>query len=258
MFFIAAEIMFFAGSCSAFLVLRLGAAVWPPPLQPRLPVAVTAVNTVILLASSVAIVAAFRALRPGDRAWRRGGLGVAAALGALFLAVQGYEWTRLVSFGLTMTSGAYGGDVLHADRRPRASTCSARCWLRRDDPALARGRFADARRGGLRACAMYWHFVVALWPVLYVVGVPAVTARPRRAAGRPAARGGACLRELHRIARSATAPTTGPILGLIVLPFLVAGVIGGVHRAPDRRTAYHAPAGPQRAGARSQPTEETT
>ena len=31
-----------------------------------------------------------------------------------------------------------------------------------------RGRFADGRTGAMRACAIYWHFVVALWPVLYV------------------------------------------------------------------------------------------
>jgi heme/copper-type cytochrome/quinol oxidase subunit 3 len=30
------------------------------------------------------------------------------------------------------------------------------------------GRLLDGRAGVLRACAIYWHFVVALWPVLYV------------------------------------------------------------------------------------------
>ena len=40
---------------------------------------------------------------------------IAAALGALFLAVQGYEWLRLISFGLTTASGVYGGtfDPVH-------------------------------------------------------------------------------------------------------------------------------------------------
>ena len=51
MFFIAAEIMFFAGLISSYLVLRTGAAQWPPPLQPRLPVLVTGLNTIVLLAS---------------------------------------------------------------------------------------------------------------------------------------------------------------------------------------------------------------
>jgi heme/copper-type cytochrome/quinol oxidase subunit 3 len=29
------------------------------------------------------------------------------------------------------------------------------------------GRFSKERRVGLQTCAMYWTFVVALWPVLY-------------------------------------------------------------------------------------------
>jgi heme/copper-type cytochrome/quinol oxidase subunit 3 len=59
--FLSAETMFFAGLISAFFVLRLSAAVWPPPLQPRLPVLVTGLNTLVLLASSVAMLAALRA-----------------------------------------------------------------------------------------------------------------------------------------------------------------------------------------------------
>jgi len=61
LFFLSAETMFFAGLISAFFVLRLSAAVWPPPLQPRLPVLVTGLNTLVLLASSVAMIAALRA-----------------------------------------------------------------------------------------------------------------------------------------------------------------------------------------------------
>ena len=35
--------------------------------------------------------------------------------------------------------------------------------------ALAtRGRFPGGRGRAITACAMYWHFVVALWPILYV------------------------------------------------------------------------------------------
>ena len=68
MFFIAAEVMFFAGLISAYFVLRMGAAQWPPPLQPRLPVLVTGLNTIVLLASSFAML---RALRDRDRSARR-------------------------------------------------------------------------------------------------------------------------------------------------------------------------------------------
>jgi cytochrome c oxidase subunit 3 len=32
----------------------------------------------------------------------------------------------------------------------------------------SRGRFANGRLTALRACATYWHYVVGLWPILYV------------------------------------------------------------------------------------------
>jgi heme/copper-type cytochrome/quinol oxidase subunit 3 len=168
MFFIGAEVMFFAGLVSAFWVLRLGAAVWPPPLQPRLPVGVTGVNTGILLASSAAVIAALRALRRGDRGGAVVRLAVAAGLGALFLVVQGYEWTRLVHFGLTVSSGAYGGTFYTLIGAHAVHVFGALVWLLLTLRLLARGRFGPGRRGALHACAMYWHFVVALWPVLYV------------------------------------------------------------------------------------------
>ena len=50
-----AESMFFAALISALFILRLGMPVWPPPLQPRLPVGVTTANTVVLLFSSLAM-----------------------------------------------------------------------------------------------------------------------------------------------------------------------------------------------------------
>jgi heme/copper-type cytochrome/quinol oxidase subunit 3 len=197
-FFIGAEIMFFAGLVSAFWVLRLGTAVWPPPLQPRLPVGLTAVNTAVLIASSIAVVAAFRALRRGERRAAARGLGLAAGLGGLFLAIQGYEWARLVHFGLTVSSGAYGGAFYTLIGAHALHVLGALVWLlvslwmlvtgRLDRPHWAEGqreaggsrpdtgrRHGDAPRaeaarrlGALHACALYWHFVVALWPVLYV------------------------------------------------------------------------------------------
>ncbi|MGH7407978.1 MAG: cytochrome c oxidase subunit 3, partial [Candidatus Methylomirabilales bacterium] len=106
--FLGAEVMFFGALVGAFLVLRLGAQVWPPPSQPRLPVEVTGVNTAILLLSGATMALALRAIGRGDRAGLPRYLGCTAVLGAVFLAVQGYEWTRLVHFGLTASSGAYG------------------------------------------------------------------------------------------------------------------------------------------------------
>ena len=168
LFFLAAESMFFAGLISSFLVLRLGAPMWPPPLQPRLPVLITGLNTLVLVASSLAITAAFRAVRRGDGRALVERLAGAAALGTLFLAVQGYEWARLIQYGLTVTSGAYGATFYTLIGIHAVHVLGALVWLTVALVLAARGRFAGGRITMLRSCATYWHFVVGLWPILYV------------------------------------------------------------------------------------------
>jgi heme/copper-type cytochrome/quinol oxidase subunit 3 len=165
-FLIAAEVMFFAGLVSAFSVLRLAAPVWPPPLQPRLPVGVTGINTLILLASSVAVVAGLRALRADRRSIAVTRFGLAAGLGALFLLIQGYEWIRLIGFGLTMSSSTYGATFYTLIGAHGIHVLAALGWLSITVLLLARRRFTDM--AAVRACALYWHFVVTLWPILYV------------------------------------------------------------------------------------------
>jgi heme/copper-type cytochrome/quinol oxidase subunit 3 len=168
MFVIAGEVMLFAGLVFSFLVIRVAAPVWPPPLEPRLPVEVTAANTVVLLFSSWAMVAAARARSRGDRRTFLRGLTLAATLGGLFLAVQGYEWFRLVGFGLTTGSGIYGATFYTLIGAHAAHVVGALAWLGFILTLASRGRFEGPRAAAVTACAMYWHFVVALWPILYV------------------------------------------------------------------------------------------
>ena len=168
LFLICGEIMFFGGLVSAFLVLRVTAVQWPPPLQPRLPVLVTGVNTLVLLASSVAMAGAGRALSRRDTRMLVQRLALAGALGAAFLVVQGYEWIRLVSYGLTVWSGAYGTTFYTVIGTHAVHVAAAVVWVAITAWLAARGRFLEGPAGPLRACAIYWHFVVALWPFLYV------------------------------------------------------------------------------------------
>ena len=168
MFVIGGEVMLFGGLVFSFLIIRVAAPVWPPPLEPRLPIAVTAVNTGVLLASSVALTAALRARRRGEGRRFVSGLALTAGLGALFLAVQGYEWFRLIGYGLTVGSGVYGGSFYTLIGAHAAHVVAALAWLGVTLTLAARGRFAGPRASAVTACAMYWHFVVALWPILYV------------------------------------------------------------------------------------------
>jgi len=168
LFFMGAEAMFFAALVSGLFVLRVGMAAWPPPLEPRLPVAVTLLNTLVLIGSSISMVAALRALRRRDRRRFVRMLAMTAGLGAVFLAVQGYEWIRLIGFGLTLSSSVYGTTFYSLIGLHGLHVAGALVWLLATTLLAARQRFADGRIAPVQACAMYWHFVVGLWPVLFV------------------------------------------------------------------------------------------
>jgi len=159
--FIAAEAMFFAGLISAYVISRAGAFAWPPAGQPRLPVAVTAVNTLVLLASAAVI---RQAGRDFDRNAAVRPLSWTIALGATFVLVQGFEWVRLIGYGLTMTSSSYGSffyllvgtHALHV-----TAALLALVWgYRRLAATQLRGETFQALR-------VFWYFVVGLWPLLY-------------------------------------------------------------------------------------------
>ena len=165
--FLAAEAMFFAGLIGAFIVFRIGSAVWPPPFQPRLPVGITGVNTVILLFSAVTMHMALRRVRADTIARGTRLLAITAALGGVFLLIQGYEWARLVHFGLTVSSSIYGGLFYTLIGFHAFHVAGTLVWLIVVFVQATRGRFSKQRNTGLQVCAMYWTFVVLLWPILY-------------------------------------------------------------------------------------------
>ena len=165
--FISMEIMFFAGLISAFLVLRAdGATTWPPPGQPRLPVGVTGVNTVVLLLSGVAVGRGVAALRKGGRN-AQGWLVASIVLGSTFLAIQGVEWVRLVGFSLTMASSLYGATFYVLIGAHACHVAGGLVALAVVFGRALRGAYTPSTNEGPRVCRMYWWFVVGIWPVLY-------------------------------------------------------------------------------------------
>jgi cytochrome c oxidase subunit 3 len=102
MMVIASEMMLFSGLIGSFLIYRLSAPFWPPPALPRLPIAVTWVNTFVLLSSALTTTLALRAAHRSRQRLLRRYLLATLALGVTFLAVQGSEWVRLVAHGLKL------------------------------------------------------------------------------------------------------------------------------------------------------------
>jgi heme/copper-type cytochrome/quinol oxidase subunit 3 len=162
--FVFTEIMFFAGFVSAFTIIRSSAMVWPPAGQPRLPMDETLMNTAALIASGVALFVAQRVFKR-NRAQARWPLLVAIVLGGAFVALQGVEWVRMLAAGLTLTSSVLGSFFytvigLHALHAIAALFLLVRVLIRSFDGRLRSDQLASA--------AIFWYFVVGVWPVIFL------------------------------------------------------------------------------------------
>ncbi len=168
---LGAEIMFFAGLIGTFLVFRLGSVTWPPPSQidVRLPIGVTGLNTIILLLSGYTMFQALRAIRQDRQKELRNWLFVTGLLGIVFLIVQGSEWIRLVHHGFTLSSGVYGSIFYVLIGCHALHVLVAVFWLLAVLARAIAGRFSVNHHVGVEVCAIYWAFVVVLWPILYVL-----------------------------------------------------------------------------------------
>jgi heme/copper-type cytochrome/quinol oxidase subunit 3 len=164
---ITSELMLFAGLVGMYLVVRLSTTVWPPADQPRLPLLVTTINSLVLFASLVPMTRALRAIARNDREATARALSITTALGALFLAVQGFEWVRLVQHGLTLSSSQYGASFYVVIGCHAAHVLAAVVWLAAVTALASRGRFTAQRHAALEMCGIYWYFVAALWAFLF-------------------------------------------------------------------------------------------
>jgi heme/copper-type cytochrome/quinol oxidase subunit 3 len=165
--FLGTEVMFFAGLISAFLILRAGAATWPPADQPRLPVVVTALNTLVLLVSAYTMQRAFKAIRAGQEKALTNWLAITSVLGTIFLAVQSAEWVRLVKYGLTFSSSTYGATFYTLIGCHGLHVLAAVIGLLMVLSRAVKKKYSLQHHSEIELCRVYWFFVAGIWPVLY-------------------------------------------------------------------------------------------
>ena len=135
---------------------------FPEGGQPDLTLAIP--NTLILLASSVAVGWAQLGIEHGSK-WRLvWGLGAGAALGIIFLVIQYFEWAQK-PFGLSSTpySSLYfvitGFHMAHVVVGV-VMLLSLTWWS-------AHGYFNSRRFAHIHIGALYWHFVDAVWLAVF-------------------------------------------------------------------------------------------
>ncbi len=209
--FLATEVMFFTGLIGTYIVLRAGSpgaaysnlyppatdlsrilrakpadlriSNWPRPYDPAtnpLSIDLTAINTFILICSSVTMVLALSAFQRDER--RKGAWYVTAtaAIGSVFLGIQVFEYNQLMfahhypvgvsatghftpdaslfaSCFFTMT-GFHGAHV--AGGVIAMTILAIKSWA---------GAFSATNSSAVEIVGLYWHFVDLVWILLFTV-----------------------------------------------------------------------------------------
>ena len=168
--FLATLTVLFIASIVGYLVVRLRATDWPPPGMPRLPAGLW-LATLVLLAGSVTIHRALRSIRLGDRAALIRWLQATLALAVVFLSVQSWNWWGLIRLHLTAASNLYAFTFFMLTGLHAAHVIGGIALLAIVLVRSLRGRYGSDRHGGVTYAAMYWHFLDAIWLVLFAVMV---------------------------------------------------------------------------------------
>ncbi|MDY0066797.1 MAG: cytochrome c oxidase subunit 3 [Steroidobacteraceae bacterium] len=130
---------------------------------------IPALNTAILLTSSVTLTIAHHALKSGNRVVLNSLLGATIALGVTFIGLQATEYVHGIrDLNLTFNTGVYGSlfymlTGFHGMHVTVGAIMLLVVWLR-----SLRGHFTPTQHFAFEASAWYWHFVDVVWLGLFV------------------------------------------------------------------------------------------
>jgi cytochrome c oxidase subunit 3 len=166
-FFLASEAFFFANLIASYLYLRVRGGQMAG--TGHLNVYLAAANTVILLSSSFPMHWAARGIAQGNRRRLATGLILTAILGALFVSGQIGEYILLANEGLNPTTGIFGSAFFTMTGFHGAHVTAGVIFLTVLFVRTTRGNFSAEHHFAVTAGEMYWHFVDAVWIVLFSV-----------------------------------------------------------------------------------------
>jgi heme/copper-type cytochrome/quinol oxidase subunit 3 len=170
--FLASEVMLFGAFFSTYIILRLGATEWP---HGELNIPLGAINTVLLISSSVTMVMAWASLKMNEWGKHRLYLLVTVVLAAIFLVNKYFEYAAHFATGegpwhntflaiyFTMT-GLHGLHIVGG--------IIVMLYLLGPGASLYK-RNPEQFTNRVEYTGLYWHFVDLVWiflfPVLYLL-----------------------------------------------------------------------------------------
>jgi cytochrome c oxidase subunit III len=162
---ILSEVMLFAALFAAYFVVRAESLGWPPIRGIERPeVLLPALNTLLLVSSSVTMQWAVRTARGGDRSRLLRWLGLTLLLGGVFLVIQAYEFA---TNGFGLTNGIFGSTFYILTGFHGAHVLAGVLLIGIVANRARRGLVSAERHTAVEAISYYWHFVDVVWLFLF-------------------------------------------------------------------------------------------
>ena len=173
--FIVSEVMLFGAFFATYIVLRVGSESWPRGWEIQ-NVPLGALNTIVLVTSSVTMVMAWASLERRDLAKFHRFIGVTVVLGGVFLVIKAFEYSAKFEHHFFPSTSTYlaiyftmtGLHALHVIFGMGVNAyfwATGRSYWESGNQELLINRVEN---GGL-----FWHFVDIVWiflfPIMYLL-----------------------------------------------------------------------------------------
>ena len=164
--FLASEAVIFGSIIAADLFVRAGSPSWPLSYEIH-SVPIGAVNTIILLTSSLGMIMARESIKANNPRGLKMWLLCTFGLGTAFLLIKGYEWLGLMAKGFVIWSGlpastyyvTTGAHGIHVG----VGLVAVLYLLIK----AQKGGFSAQQHAGVENIGIYWHFVDVIWMFLF-------------------------------------------------------------------------------------------
>ncbi|MFW9780314.1 MAG: heme-copper oxidase subunit III [Candidatus Heimdallarchaeota archaeon] len=191
--FLASEVLFFGLLIGISFIIRLRSTAWAdlaqllielfgfhfqkggiiPPVWPNatdvLNIPLTAVNTFILILSSVTMVKSVESIEKDDKEGLRNFLFFTAILGTIFLVIQLFEYYNLFASGFTPDSSLFGATFYLQTGFHGAHVFLGIIMVFFIAIKAHKGGYSRLNYSGVEAIGLYWHFVDLVWIMLFTI-----------------------------------------------------------------------------------------
>lgn len=164
--FLFGEVVLFGALIGSYIFVRLNSTSWPAAGE-LFSVTSGAINTFILLTSSLTVVLALASIKAGSQTGFRAGLVATFVLGLAFLANKALEWRELFAHGFTFSSGLPGSTYFITTGVHGAHVAVGLAALAYLLLKAFKAGFTQEDHGAVESWGLYWHFVDVVWVFLF-------------------------------------------------------------------------------------------